>query len=161
MKRDELGPSGKDTRTASKAIKSKLRQARHLATDMAQYQVLGTSQQPEDVRVTEEQLLAILRDEPAPWAGESASTPLGKLLHYGRLYYQLLSDRDRCKEQLTLLGLEHLRLQAWLRHMIGVCELACAQLSGHTAGHASYVNQHCKKFITMLPKAQCLRLGHS
>ncbi|KAJ9528231.1 hypothetical protein QJQ45_014348, partial [Haematococcus lacustris] len=105
LQRDELGPSGKDTRAMSKAIKAKLRQIRQLLDEMAHYQVLGSIQPPATARVTEEQLQAMVRDEPAPWAGESATTSLGKLLYYGRQLHQLLSDRDRCKEQLAVLRL--------------------------------------------------------
>ncbi|KAL6756705.1 hypothetical protein V8C86DRAFT_3026625 [Haematococcus lacustris] len=70
LKRDELGPSGKDTRTASKAIKSKLRQARHLATEMAQYQPerarLLQRLHPEPSQLRQLHLLQC-RDAQLPW----------------------------------------------------------------------------------------------
>ncbi|KAL6750001.1 hypothetical protein V8C86DRAFT_2545091 [Haematococcus lacustris] len=173
LQRDELGPSGKDTRAMSKAIKAKLRQIRQLLDEMAHYQVLGSIQPPATARVTEEQLQAMVRDEPAPWAGESATTSLGKLLYYGRQFHQLLSDRDRCKEQLAVLRLEHGRLLVWLRLMISVCEEACnvvqpgEQHDAHSAveeaaarkpmmkpGQAFYVMQHFKQYKAMLHEAE-------
>ncbi|KAL6758767.1 hypothetical protein V8C86DRAFT_2587576 [Haematococcus lacustris] len=158
LRQDELGRKGQETRALSKGIKAKLKQARVQLDEMAEWQVLGTSQLPNDVRVTDEQLQSIVHGEPAPWDEESTSTPRGKLLHYGRLFHQLLSDSDRCQEQLALLHVEQGRLQAWLEHMLKVCQEACAERTAEP-GTCFYVRQHHKHYSAMLAKLKVLQLG--
>ncbi|KAJ9512604.1 hypothetical protein QJQ45_018896 [Haematococcus lacustris] len=158
LRQDELGRKGQETRALSKGIKAKLKQARVQLDEMAEWQVLGTSQLPNDVRVTDEQLQSIVHGEPAPWDEESTSTPRGKLLHYGRLFHQLLSDSDRCQEQLALLHVEQGRLQAWLEHMLKVCQEACAERTAEP-GTCFYVRQHHKHYSAMLAKLKGLQLG--
>ncbi|KAJ9523345.1 hypothetical protein QJQ45_005394 [Haematococcus lacustris] len=56
----KLGQKGQATQALNKSIKAKLKQARVLLDEMSHWQVLGTTPQLADVRVTEEQLQAMV-----------------------------------------------------------------------------------------------------
>ncbi|KAJ9504763.1 hypothetical protein QJQ45_023552, partial [Haematococcus lacustris] len=81
LQRDSMGQSDKDPCAASNAIKAKLKTAGQLLREAALYQALGSGEDAAAVSMTEEQLQAMVRGEPAPWAEASTATPYGKLLH--------------------------------------------------------------------------------
>ncbi|KAJ9517596.1 hypothetical protein QJQ45_025070 [Haematococcus lacustris] len=95
LQRDRMDQSDKDPCAASNAIKAKRKKARQLLREAALYQALGSGEYAAAVSMTEEQLQAMVRGEPAPWAEASTAPPYGKLLHYGRQLHHLQSDRDR------------------------------------------------------------------
>ncbi|KAJ9520412.1 hypothetical protein QJQ45_000171 [Haematococcus lacustris] len=159
LRRDELGQKGQATQALNKSIKAKLKQARVLLDEMSHWQVLGTTQQLADVRVTDEQLQAMVLGQPPSWK-ESTGTDQGKLLHYGRQLHQLLSDSDRCTEQLAVLHVEQGRLQSWLQHMIQVCERVAAEPAAQQ-GQLFYLQQHHSHYTAMLEKANGLLLGRA
>ncbi|KAJ9533993.1 hypothetical protein QJQ45_027097 [Haematococcus lacustris] len=84
LQRDRMGQSDKDPCAASNAIKAKLKTARQLLREAALYQALGSGEDAAAVSMTAEQLQAMVRGEPAPWAEASTATPYGKLLHICR-----------------------------------------------------------------------------
>lgn len=123
--RDQLGVSSKATKQKSSAIKRKMAKTREALNELAMWQVMGTDALAEDVKVTQAQLDAMLRGEPAPWDAEGDSVGAAPKLHFGRRYHLLMSDVERCTEQLDILKVELGRLQAWLAYMINVCTQAC------------------------------------
>ncbi|KAL6749377.1 hypothetical protein V8C86DRAFT_3145376 [Haematococcus lacustris] len=156
-KKDNWGTADKDTRALAKQAKAKMRLARQALDDLALWEVLGTNQVLDQVQVSHSQLRDMIQGGPAPWEEECQSTPLGKELFFGRQFLHLLSDSERCLEQLAVLHLERARLHAWLEHMCGVCQAACTKLevqpSIATAGKLFYLHQHLAHF-----KAQILQL---
>ncbi|KAJ9534479.1 hypothetical protein QJQ45_016165 [Haematococcus lacustris] len=156
-KKDNWGTADKDTRALAKQAKAKMRLARQALDDLALWEVLGTNQVLDQVQVSHSQLRDMVQGGPAPWEEECQSTPLGKELFFGRQFLHLLSDSERCLEQLAVLHLERARLHAWLEHMCGVCQAACTKLevqpSIATAGKLFYLHQHLAHF-----KAQILQL---
>ncbi|KAJ9510428.1 hypothetical protein QJQ45_015889, partial [Haematococcus lacustris] len=156
-KKDNWGTADKDTRALAKQAKAKMRLARQALDDLALWEVLGTNQVLDQVQVSHSQLRDMVQGGPAPWEEECQSTPLGKELFFGRQFLHLLSDSERCLEQLAVLHLERARLHAWLEHMCGVCQAACTKLevqpSIAMAGKLFYLHQHLAHF-----KAQILQL---
>ncbi|KAJ9525459.1 hypothetical protein QJQ45_003135 [Haematococcus lacustris] len=156
-KKDNWGIADKDTRALAKQAKAKMRLARQALDDLALWEVLGTNQVLDQVQVSHSQLRDMVQGGPAPWEEECQSTPLGKELFFGRQFLHLLSDSERCLEQLAVLHLERARLHAWLEHMCGVCQAACTKLevqpSIAMAGKLFYLQQHLAHF-----KAQILQL---
>ncbi|KAL6757729.1 hypothetical protein V8C86DRAFT_2614897 [Haematococcus lacustris] len=109
----EWGVADKDTRALARQSQAKIKQAHQLVDQLALWEVLGTTQHPNQVRVTSSQLRSMVRGEPAPWEGESQTSQEGKALFFGRQFFHLLSDSQRCLEQLALLKVERARLNAW------------------------------------------------
>ncbi|KAJ9531763.1 hypothetical protein QJQ45_021915, partial [Haematococcus lacustris] len=109
----EWGVADKDTRALARQGQAKIKQAHQLVDQLALWEVLGTTQHPNQVRVTSSQLRSMVRGEPAPWEGESQTSQEGKVLFFGRQFFHLLSDSQRCLEQLALLKVERARLNAW------------------------------------------------
>ncbi|KAJ9510780.1 hypothetical protein QJQ45_027588, partial [Haematococcus lacustris] len=109
----EWGVADKDTRALARQSQAKMKQAHQLVDQLALWEVLGTTQHPNQVRVTSSQLRSMVRGEPAPWERESQTSQEGKVLFFGRQFFHLLSDSQRCLEQLALLKLERARLNAW------------------------------------------------
>ncbi|KAL6760607.1 hypothetical protein V8C86DRAFT_2551662, partial [Haematococcus lacustris] len=83
----EWGVADKDTRALARQRQAKMKQAHQLVDQLALWEVLGTTQHPNQVRVTSSQLRS--------------------------MFFHLLSDSQRCLEQLALLKLERARLNAW------------------------------------------------
>ncbi|KAL6754365.1 hypothetical protein V8C86DRAFT_2704398 [Haematococcus lacustris] len=108
----EWGVADKDTRALARQSQAKIKQAHQLVDQLALWEVLGTTQHPNQVRVTSSQLRSMVRGEPAPWEGESQTSQEGKVLFFGWQFFHLLSDSQRCLEQLALLKVERARLNA-------------------------------------------------
>ncbi|KAJ9530662.1 hypothetical protein QJQ45_014812 [Haematococcus lacustris] len=135
----EWGVADKDTRALARQSQAKIKQAHQLVDQLALWEVLGTTQHPNQVRVTSSQLRSMVRGEPAPWERESQTSQEGKVLFFGRQFFHLLSDSQRCLEQLALLKLERARLNAWLHFILRASRAAYAAAQageGAPAGEA-------------------------
>ncbi|KAJ9520759.1 hypothetical protein QJQ45_007627 [Haematococcus lacustris] len=156
----EWGVADKDTRALARQSQAKMKQAHQLVDQLALWEVLGTTQHPNQVRVTSSQLRSMVRGEPAPWEKESQNSPEGKVLFFGRQFFHLLSDSQRCLEQLALLKLERARLNAWLHFILRASRAACAAAQAgegaQAGGRQFYLQQHIIHFEGMLAKLQNL-----
>ncbi|KAL6748596.1 hypothetical protein V8C86DRAFT_2873784 [Haematococcus lacustris] len=148
------GVADKDTRALARESKAKMKHALQLLNELSLWDSLGTTQTPDEVRVTNSQLRGMVQGEPAPWEEECQSTPQGKVLFYGRKFLHLSSDSERCKEQLALLHVERARLSAWLYHAIHACYAAAAAA---TAGKEYYLMQHIEHLESMQAKLLALQ----
>ncbi|KAJ9507319.1 hypothetical protein QJQ45_006301 [Haematococcus lacustris] len=148
------GVADKDTRALARQSKAKMKHALQLLNELSLWDSLGTTQTPDEVRVTNSQLRGMVQGEPAPWEEECQSTPQGKVLFYGRQFLHLTSDSERCKEQLALLHVERARLSAWLYHAIHACYAAAAAA---TAGKEYYLMQHIEHLESMQAKLLALQ----
>ncbi|KAJ9527222.1 hypothetical protein QJQ45_025499 [Haematococcus lacustris] len=139
---------------------AKMKQAHQLVDQLALWEVLGTTQHPNQVCVTGSQLRSMVRGEPAPWERESQTSHEGKVLFFGRQFFHLLSDSQRCLEQLALLKLERARLNAWLHFILRASRAAYAAAQAgegaQAGGRQFYLQQHITHYEGMLAKLQKL-----
>ncbi|KAJ9506985.1 hypothetical protein QJQ45_016586 [Haematococcus lacustris] len=156
----EWGVADKDTRALARQSQAKMKQAHQLVDQLALWEVLGTTQHPNQVRVTSSQLRSMVRGEPAPWERESQTSQEGKVLFFGRQFFHLLSDSQRCLEQLALLKLERARLNAWLHFILRASRAAYAAAQAgegaQAGGRQFYLQQHITHYEGMLAQLQKL-----
>jgi hypothetical protein len=121
----KLGSSGKQTKRKGTTIRYKMGKIREAQAELAMWEALGTDKTAEQVLMKREDLDAMLKNEPAPWENKDRLSAQGRKLHYGRRFHALMSEGERCEEQLQYLVVERARLVAWLTRMITACEQAC------------------------------------
>ncbi|KAJ9514691.1 hypothetical protein QJQ45_028430 [Haematococcus lacustris] len=147
------GPSCKETKRLAKAQARKRAQAKEELLCMAEWQALGTSQQPAALRLPEAVIGCMVAGTAPPWVQDS-STSGAVTLHHGKRFFQLYSDQDRIREQQGILKLELNRLKAWLRHNHEKCTASLPLLS---EGQQFYVAQHMAWFAKELKRAARLQ----
>ncbi|KAJ9516408.1 hypothetical protein QJQ45_011081 [Haematococcus lacustris] len=153
LKRDREGTTCKETRRKAKAQARKLLQAKEKLLSMAEWQVLGTSQQAASVRIPETVISSMVSGSAPPWAEDAASS-MARTLHHGKRYFQLYSDQERIAEQQIILRQDLRRLQAWLRSMLEACTRSSAE---QNPGQRFYVEQHKAWFASKLEHASQLQ----
>jgi hypothetical protein len=124
QEKPNMGLSSKETRKVDKAIQSKMGRIREAFKEMALWEVAGTPQPPDEVRYGEDKLSAMLKGDPAPWEQPGQAEAVAGMF-YGRKYYMLWSEVERCKEQLAILHVERARLHAYLTLEVAACQAAC------------------------------------
>ncbi|KAJ9512251.1 hypothetical protein QJQ45_012812 [Haematococcus lacustris] len=153
LERDREGTACKETRRKAKAQARKLLQAKEELLSMAEWQVLGTSQQVASVRIPETVISSMVSGSAPPWAEDAASS-MASTLHHGKRYFQLYSDQERIAEQQVILRQELRRFQAWLRSMLEACTRSSTELN---PGQRFYVEQHKAWFASKLEHAYQLQ----
>jgi hypothetical protein len=124
----KLGTSSKETKRKASSIRSKMGKTREALDELARWEALGTDQSPQQLRMKQDQLDAMLRNEPAPWDAIGVASQ-GNKLHWGRKFQLVIADRDRCKEQLVILRVERARFQTWVARKMANCLQACGTAS--------------------------------
>ncbi|KAJ9526224.1 hypothetical protein QJQ45_009695 [Haematococcus lacustris] len=85
----------------------------------------------------------MVRGGSAPWERESQTSHEGKVLFFGRQFFHLLSDSQRCLEQLALLKLERARLNAWLHFILRASRAAYAAAQAGEGAQAGRTRAQC------------------
>ncbi|KAL6753627.1 hypothetical protein V8C86DRAFT_2495025 [Haematococcus lacustris] len=150
--KDRQGTSCNETKRMAKAQARKRAQAKEELLCMAEWQALGTSQQPAALRLPETVISRMVAGTAPPWVQDS-STSGAVTLHHGKRFFQLYSDQDRIREQQSILKLELNRLKAWLRHMLEECTASQPSLS---EGQQFYVAQHMAWVANEMKRAAVL-----
>ncbi|KAL6749972.1 hypothetical protein V8C86DRAFT_2826587 [Haematococcus lacustris] len=150
--KDRQGTSCNETKRMAKAQARKRAQAKEELLCMAEWQALGTSQQPAALRLPETVISRMVAGTAPPWVQDS-STSGAVTLHHGKRFFQLYSDQDRIREQQSILNLELNRLKAWLRHMLEECTASQPSLS---EGQQFYVAQHMAWVANEMKRAAVL-----
>jgi hypothetical protein len=102
---------------------------RETSSELAMWEALGTDKTADQVRLKDSQLDQMLKGEPAPWDVGGEMSAEGRQLFYGRKFHLVMSEKERCMEQLVVMRTERSRLLAWLEHQIKVCTDACGAAS--------------------------------
>lgn len=126
LKRDSAKTCSKEKKRVTNTIKRKMTKIREAVAELAIWRALGTNQPAEQLKVTQEQLDSMLKGQPAPWDVDGATGVEGSKLFYGRKFHLVMSEQDRCNEQIHILRIERGRLLAWLQCQIQICTDACA-----------------------------------
>ncbi|GFH17346.1 hypothetical protein HaLaN_13960, partial [Haematococcus lacustris] len=153
LERDCKGLTCKETRHKAKAQVRKLLQAKEELLSKAEWQVLGTSQQPASVRLLETVISSMVSGSAPPWT-QYAASPMASTLHHGKRFFQLYSDQERIAEQQVILRQELSCLQTWLLNMLEACTRSSAALN---PSQHCYVEQHKAWFASKLEHASQLQ----